>query len=92
MTWTPKDGADVRLLDDPAGVHDVDAVAELRGDAHVVRDQEHRHPVIFGQAFEQLEDLRLGRHVQRRRRLVRDKHRWIVRDRHRNHSTLSHPP
>ena len=41
--------------------------------------------------LEHLDDLRLDRHVERRRRLVRDQDARVVGDRHRDHGPLSHP-
>ena len=41
-------------------------------------------------ALQHLEHLRLDRHVERRRRLVRDQERRRVRDRHRDHRALAH--
>ena len=44
--------------------------ATSRDDGEVVGDQEHRHPQLGLELCDQLEDLRLHRHVERRRRLV----------------------
>ncbi len=63
---------DRRMLRDPAGVHHEHVVAELRDDAQVVRDEQHRHAVLVLQRAQQLEDLRLHGDVERRRRLVGD--------------------
>ena len=40
---------------------------------------------------QQFEDLRLDRHVERRRRLVGDQHFRLQRQRHRDHRPLPHP-
>src|SRR5438128_2225014 len=63
---------DRRLFDDLGAVHDGDALGRLGDDAHVMGDQHDRHAELRLELVEQLEDLRLDRHVQRRRRLVRD--------------------
>ena len=63
---------DGRLLGDASGVHDDDLVRDLRDDAEIVRDHDDRHAVLLLELAHQLEDLRLRRHVERRRRLVRD--------------------
>ena len=65
--------------------------ASLGDDAHVVRDQEDRRAVVALQPLHQLEDLRLDRHVERRRRLVGDQERRVARERHRDHHALAHP-
>jgi hypothetical protein len=59
-------------LDDPAGIHHGDAVGGLGDHAHVVGDQHHRGAVLAAQPLQQRDDLRLDRHVERRRRLVGD--------------------
>ncbi len=62
----------------------------LRDDAEIVRDEDDRHPQLALQLLEQLEDLRLNRHVERRRRLVGDQHGRLARQRHRDHHALAH--
>ena len=44
----------------------------------------------FARLLQQVEDLCLNRHVERRRRLVGDDQRGIVRDGHRDHHALAH--
>ncbi len=61
-----------RLLDDLAGVHQRHLVRHLRDDAQVVRDQQHRHAALDLKIAQQVEDLLLDRHVERRGRLVGD--------------------
>ena len=58
------------LFDDDAVFHDEDAVAQVTDDAEVVRDEEVGDPSRFAQRDQQVEDLRLDRHVERRHRLV----------------------
>ena len=67
-----------RVLDDPAGVHDRDLVGDLGDDAEVVGDDHDRGVELALQALDQLEDLRLDRHVERRRRLVGDQQLRVV--------------
>jgi hypothetical protein len=62
----------VRGLHDAPGIHDGDAVGELRHDAEVVRDQEQRHADGASQLREQAENLRLHGDVERGGDLVRD--------------------
>ena len=61
-----------RLLDDPPGVHHGDAVGHLGDDAEVVRDEQQRQVELLLQLAQQVENLRLDRDVERRRRLVGD--------------------
>ena len=76
-------------LDDAARVTDRDPVGDLRGDAEVVGDDDERAPKLVAQAADQLQDLRLDRDVERRRRLVGDDERRLARDRHRDHHALA---
>ena len=66
---------DRRLLGDARRVHDDDLVGDLGDDAEVVGDHDDRGAVVVLQLVHQLEDLRLRRHVERRRRLVGDQQR-----------------
>ncbi len=84
------DLADGRLLDHPARVHDDHVVGDLGDHPEVVRDHDDRRAVLLLQLAHQLEDLRLRRHVERRRRLVRDQQVGVVDERHRDHHALPH--
>jgi hypothetical protein len=55
-----------------------------------VGDQHERHAVLALQAQEQVEDLRLNGHVERRRRLVGDQQARVAGDRHGDHDALVH--
>ena len=77
-------------LDEPARVHDVDVVTEGGREAEVVRDQDHPHAALLDDPGQHVHDPRLRRHVERRRRLVRDQHVRIRADRHRDHDALAH--
>jgi hypothetical protein len=56
-----------------------------------VRDEQDAHPDPVPHRDQQLEDLRLDRHVQRGRRLVGDEDLRLARERHRDHHALAHP-
>ena len=79
-----------RLLDLAPGVHDDDAVGDVRHHAEVVRDQHDRHPEPRPQVLHHVEHARLDGHVERRRRLVGDQHLRLAGDRHRDHHPLAH--
>jgi peptide/nickel transport system ATP-binding protein len=64
--------------------HDLGVVAEI------VRDQDHADVEVALHLVDQLEDLRLHRHVERGRRLVGDQHVGVVHERHRDHRALAH--
>src|SRR5438093_794563 len=80
------------VLDDFPGVHDGDPVAEFRDDRKVVRDVEDCGIDSFPEVFEKPKDLRLRRHVERRRRFVGDHQGRLPRQRHGDHHPLLHPP
>ena len=53
--------SDARRLDDLAGVHEHDAVGHRAGEAHLMGDHEHGHP-LRSQALDDVEDL--GDHLR----------------------------
>ena len=55
----------------------------------VVGDEQQRHAEARLQILQQLQDLRLDRHVERRRRLVGDQDVGLVGERHRDHHALA---
>ncbi|MCY1296085.1 hypothetical protein D9M70_454550 [compost metagenome] len=58
-------------------------------DAEVVRDQHDRHAEALLQRLEQIKDLRLDRHVERRRRFICDQEIRVVGKRHGDHHALT---
>ena len=81
---------DVALLDDLAEVHHRHPVGDLGHHAEVVGDEHDRHAELLLQLPQQLQDLRLGGDVQRRRRLVGDQQLRPAGQRHRDHRALPH--
>jgi hypothetical protein len=77
------------LLDDLAVVHDTDHVGDAPHDAEVVGDEQQAHAEPLADVGQQLEDLRLHRHVERGGRLVGDQEVRLVRQRHRDHHALA---
>jgi len=80
----------VGLLDDLAAVHDVDPLRHAGDHAEVMRDEDERGPELACQVLQEIEDLRLDRHVERGRRLVGEDELRIARQRHRDHHALTH--
>src|SRR5436190_3670283 len=85
-----EDRADGAGFDDAAAVHDGDAIRRLRDDAEVVRDEQLRQVQRRLHLAQQIEDLRLDRDVERRRRLVGDDERRLAGERERDHDALPH--
>src|ERR1019366_7271357 len=67
------------LFLDAAALHHDDVVGEVLDDADVVRDEEKRQAEIALQLGQEVEDLRLDRYVECRRRLVADDESWLHR-------------
>ena len=53
-------------------------------------DEDERRAALGREPLEELEDLRLDRHVEGRRRLVGDQQLRLQRERHRDHHALAH--
>ena len=68
-------------LDDPAEVHDGDAVGDVPRQPEIVRDHEHRQAHLVAQPQQQRQDLAADRGVERGHRLVGDDHRRVQRER-----------
>jgi oligopeptide/dipeptide ABC transporter ATP-binding protein len=72
-------------------MHDGDPLAGLRDDPQIVRNQEDRCARSVAEVAEQIEDMRGGRYVKARGRLVGDEKLWRGGKRHRDHDALAHP-
>ena len=77
-------------LNDLARIHDRDVVTGLGNHAHVVGHQDHGHPRPLLQIHKEREDLILDRHVEGRRRLIRQNELGLGSHRHGDHRTLEH--
>ena len=71
----PPSGVGVQLgrrreFNDPPQVHDRHAVADVFDHTQVVRDEQIGQAEVSLQVLQQIDDLRLNRHVQRRDRLI----------------------
>src|SRR4051794_2188608 len=92
MPWLAQELNGRRYLDELASVHDTYPVTRLRDDPKIVRDQNHAHPAIALQPYQQCQNLVLDRDVQGRRWLVSQEQAGIGGDRDRYHDTLGHSP
>ena len=77
-----------RHFDDAAQIHDDDAIAEMLDHAEIVADEQIGEVQILPQVHEQVENLRLDRHVERRDRLVANEEIRLHRQRPRNADPL----
>jgi len=78
-------------LDELAVQHHGDAIGEVGDHAHVVRDEHDGRALFVAETPQQLEDLGLNRHVERRGGLVGDDDLRPQRERHRDHDALLLP-
>ena len=76
-------------LDDFAISHHDHTVSDFGNNPEVMGDEHHRHAAAFAQVEDQLEDLCLGRHIQRSGRFVRDQKLGLKCQRHRDHRPLT---
>ena len=60
----------VALFHQVTQIHHAHAVGNVPNDAHVVRHKQVRQPALALQLLQQVDNLRLNRHIQRRHRLV----------------------
>ena len=77
-------------LDQVAGVHDGDAVGDVRNDGEIVRDEEHRQSEFVAEVVEQVEDLLLNGDIERGGGLVGNEQLRAVDDGHGDHDALAH--
>ncbi len=73
-----------------AAEHHHGAVGDLRNHAHVVGDEQDGRSFLLLQHLDEVEDLPLDRHVERRRRLVGDQELRTAGKRHGDHDALAH--
>ena len=78
-------------LDDPPRIHHRDTIGVFFDQAEIVRDQKKRQVPILFEMSEELENVRLKRRVERRRRFVGDEELGVACDRHRDEHALFHP-
>ncbi len=72
-----EDGLGRRELNDLPQVHDGHAVGDVSNQPQIVGDEQVRELEPLLEIHEQVDHLRLHRHVERRHRLVRDDERWV---------------
>ena len=90
MARVAQNGGRRPFLDDAARIHHQDAARERGDRREIVADPDQRRPEIAHEAAHLGEDLRLDRHVQRRRRLIANDQRRPVQQRDRDRDALAH--
>src|SRR5579859_4468769 len=78
-----------RGFDDTAQIHDGDAIADVLDHAEIVTDEQIGETEIAAQLHEEIDDLRLDRHVERSDRFVTDQEIRLDRERASNANTLT---
>ena len=79
----------IARLHDLAPLHDADRIRHVAHDAEIMGDQQQRHAIFGLQVLQQLQDLRLHRHVERRRGLIGNQQIGIIGERHGDHHALA---
>ena len=79
MLWLVEEGQGVVLLDELAGLHDGDAIADVGDDTEVVSDQDDGHADLGLQPAEQVEDVGLDGDVEGGGGLVGDQQHRVAR-------------
>ena len=79
-----------RALDDLAGIHHDHLVDQFGNHAQVVRDDQHGHAQALLQIAQQIEDLRLDRHIQGGGGLVGHQQHRLAGQGHGDHHPLAH--
>ena len=74
----------------PSAINHRNAVAKLRNHTQIMCDQNDRRIIFLFQIPHQFQNLRLNRHIERRRRLIRKKQFRLRHKRHGNHDPLFH--
>ena len=77
------------ILHEVAEVHNADGVGDVLNNGKVVADEEVGQLVLILQLVQQVDDLRLNGHIQRRDRLVADDKLGVERERTRDADTLA---
>ncbi|CAB4633290.1 unannotated protein [freshwater metagenome] len=76
-------------FDDASALHDKNVVSHVGDNAHVVGDEDDARSETLVERSKQIENFRLNRHVESRRRLVGDEYLGVTRNRLGNHRTLA---
>ena len=90
MAGALEDFADRALLDQFAGIHYADPVADLLDHGEVVADEQDGGLKLAAQVLEQVQDIGLDGGVQGGGRLVQHQKRRVGRQGHRDHDALLH--
>ncbi len=67
----------IATFDNLPTLHHMHPVGDVTHHGKIVRDEQQREPEFFFQFNQQVEDLRLNGHVERRNRLVADEQRGL---------------
>ena len=90
MLRVVEDVARRTALDDLTGVHDHDTLGDLGDHAEIVADEQDGDTRVGLDLTQHVEDMRLDRHVEGRRRLVGNQQRRFARQCHGDHHALAH--
>ena len=89
VTHVVEDGFGGAAFDHAAAIHHQQMIDVLRDHAQIVRDQDQRHLALVDQVADQIEDLLLYGHVERRRGLVGNQQVGLAGQGHGNGDALA---
>ena len=90
MPGRAKDLGNIAGFHHLAAIHHHDPVGDIGNHADIVRHDDHAEVAVAAEFLDQVEDLRLDRHIQRRRRFVGDDQVRVASQRQRDHHPLPH--
>ncbi len=80
VPWIAEQSSRVSHFDDATEVHDGCAPADMLDEAQIVRNEQVRKTQFLLELDQQVDDLRLDRHVERRNRFIGDDERRVQRE------------
>jgi hypothetical protein len=92
MAWLRQHDARRAHLEDAAGIHDRNAVSDLRDNGEIVRDIDHRNLALTSEAHQFAEHSRLRDHIEASGWLVQHDDRRFAGERERDARALLLPP
>ena len=90
MSRSHEDVVDIAVLDQLAGIHRQHARTRFGDDADIVGDEHECRPRPLAELDEHIDDLRLNRDIECRRRLVGDDQFGLANQRDGDHDALPH--
>ncbi len=92
MEWFVENVPDRAEFDQFSSIENRNPITSFSDNPEIMRDEQERHVIRLLQFLENLENLGLDDHIERGRRLIRDKQGWPQNQSECDHDALAHPP